>query len=220
MKALQRFTIGNYEKISNWQKLPRLIISLDWLKIKISSSYGNFEAVTSSLYSAPHCSKTFCSVVKLIEVWPRISEGNKVPLIQSCARMKSVPFGPKIVHELNKVVPGLSFESHTVSPEAGSTPRRQLPKMISSPNVKRKHVLEKVLKRCYLDHFERILFSITLLSKGYANFDIFLGAVFLQILLCRPLLLQHDIGFQQNCKFYESSVLFLKRLLLHILRRK
>ena len=157
MKALQRFVLSYSKKVINWQKLPRLIISLDWLKIKISSSYGNFEAVTSSLYSAPHCSKTFCSVVKLIEVWPRISEGNKVPLIQSCALMKSVPFGPKIVHELNKVVPGLSFESHTVSPEAGSTPRRQLPKMISSPNIRRQHVLEEVLKRIF-DHFERIPF--------------------------------------------------------------
>ena len=46
--------------------------------------------------------------------------------------------------------------------------------------------------------------------KRICKFWHFSRCSFLQILLCRPLILQHDIGFQQNCKFYESSVLFLK----------
>ena len=53
--------------------LPKLIISLDWLKIKISSSYGNLEALGSNLYSNPKLWNTFCKVVKLISDFPSIS---------------------------------------------------------------------------------------------------------------------------------------------------
>ena len=58
--------------------LPKLIISLDWLKIKISSSYGNLEALGSNLYSNPKLWNTFCKVVKLISDFPSISAENNV----------------------------------------------------------------------------------------------------------------------------------------------
>ena len=82
----------------------------------------------------PSLWKTSCSVVRFVGCLPSICDWSKLPLIQSWALKKSVPFPPRIVQLANSVVSGASLESHKVSPVFVLTALRQLPRTISSPN--------------------------------------------------------------------------------------